>query len=96
MICRWEIKGDASMGSATNAILGCTMIWSADNINTRLNKSKMNLYSWRFKSFMIFHDHSNHDLVWNCAADFFEDATKADTSGALRLSGKCSLSFIKN
>jgi len=23
---RWEIKGDASMGSATNAILGCTMI----------------------------------------------------------------------
>ena len=26
-LCRWDIKGDASMGSATNAILGCTMIW---------------------------------------------------------------------
>ena len=39
IIGRWEIKGDASMGSATNAILGCTMIWSDDNkCQFRLNK----------------------------------------------------------
>ena len=51
MVFRWEIKGDASMGSATNAILGCTMIWSV--VRVKIDNNDDNLVRVKIESLKL-------------------------------------------